>query len=186
MRLFIGIPLAKTLIDALERVSHSLRSAGDDLRWSSPESWHITLQFLGETSLEEYACLVSRLDKVAPAAVPVRFAELGFFERAGVFFADVDVSPALHDLRKQVTAATAQCGFIAEDRPFHPHVTLARAKGGNKVGTLRKLKSRITPGKTEFPAFTATEFLLYEAFLGPGGSRYEIRERFRLPESSNP
>ena len=32
----------------------------------------------------------------------------------------------------------------------------------------------------QFSAFTANEFLLYESFPGPGGSRYEVRERFAL------
>ena len=31
-----------------------------------------------------------------------------------------------------------------------------------------------------FPAFTAHEFLLYESFLSPAGSRYEVRARFPL------
>ena len=56
MRLFVGIPLAQEVIDALERLVRSLRSEGDGLRWASPESWHITLQFLGETSAEKHAC----------------------------------------------------------------------------------------------------------------------------------
>ena len=34
MRLFIGIPLAQEVIDALERLARSLRSDGDGLRWS--------------------------------------------------------------------------------------------------------------------------------------------------------
>ena len=37
-------------------------------------------------------------------------------------------------------------------------------------------------GSETFPAFTAHEFLLYQAFLGSGGSRCEIRERFSLAE----
>ena len=181
MRLFIGIPLPAALIDALDRLSHSLRSPADELRWSAPESWHITLQFLGETSIEKYGCLVSRLAAISSVPVPVRLGGLGFFDRAGVFFAEMDVSSQLQELQNRVTAATAQCGFASEDRPFHPHVTLARSKGENRVRALQKLKSRGL-SKVEFPEFTATEFLLYEAFLGPGGSRYEVRERFSLTD----
>jgi 2'-5' RNA ligase len=179
MRLFIGIPLAAEVADTLERFVRSLRSDGDGLRWSSSESWHITLQFLGETSEERYRCVAARLAEVRSPVVPVRLDGTGFFERAGVFFAGVSVSAEMLEVEKRVLAATAQCGFAAENRPFHPHVTVARAKGDKRMSALRQLKQRVKE-KVAFPAFTATEFLLFEAFLGAGGSRYEVRKRFRL------
>jgi len=179
MRLFVGIPLASEVIDALEKLSQRLRSNGDSLRWSSSESWHITLQFLGETSEEKSGCVVERLKDVLSPVVPVQLDGTGFFERAGVFFVGVSVSAEMLALEKRVLVATATCGFVAENRPFHPHVTLARAKGDNRMNALRQLKQRVK-GRVAFPAFTATEFLLYEVFLGAGGSRYEVRGRFSL------
>jgi 2'-5' RNA ligase len=179
MRLFIGIPLADEVVDVLERLSRSLQSGHDNLRWSSSETWHITLQFLGETSAEEYGCLVPQLVEIRLPMVPVWMSGTGFFERAGVFFAGVNVSPGLQRLEKQVAAATKRCGFQADERPYHPHVTLARAKGDDRIDVLQKLKNRVR-SNVELPSFTATEFLLYQAFLGPGGSRYEVRERFPL------
>lgn len=181
MRLFIGIPLALDAIDALERITTRLRTAGDGLRWTSDESWHITLQFLGNTTSEQYDCTVTRLGEIRSPKVPVWLDGTGFFDRAGVFFAGVNVSPEMRLLQKQVVAATAQCGFVPEDRPFHPHVTLARAKGDNRGQALRRLKTRTDP-KAVFPRFLAAEFLLYEAFLGTGGSRYEVRGRFALSD----
>jgi len=179
MRLFIGIPLAAEVKDGLEKLVRKLQSDGDGLRWGSPESWHITLQFLGETSEATYGCVVDRLRDVTSPAVPVRLDGTGFFERAGVFFAGVNVSAEMRELEKRVIAATMECGFVAEDRPFHPHVTLARAKGENRLKALRRLKERLNED-AKFPAFTATEFVLYQVFLGAGGSQYEVRERFRL------
>lgn len=181
MRLFIGVPLAHEVIHGLERLSRSLRSADDGLRWTAAETWHITLQFLGETSQERYGCVTARLREVVSPSAVIRVGELGFFDRAGVFFADVRVSPELGRLQQSVVAATAKCGCATEERPFHPHITLARAKGDNRMHALRKLKDRVKP-QAEFPAFTAAEFLLYEAFLRSGGSRYEVRERFPLAD----
>ena len=181
MRLFIGIPLAPEVVDALERHSQRLRSADDGFRWSSPQSWHITLQFLGETAETTYACLSARLKEVRSPVLRVHLDGTGIFDRAGIFFAGVSESPELSQLHKRIVAATTQCGFVAESRPFHPHITLARAKGNARTPALQQLKSRISRNE-EFPAFTADEFLLYEAFLGSGGSRYEVRERFPLAE----
>ncbi len=129
MRLFVGIPLAAAVIGELAAVSARLKSKEDGLRWTAPESWHITLEFLGNTGEEKYASLVEHLRQVHSPPVPVRLEELGFFDRAGVFFAGVGLTPELLALEKRVAAATEICGFAHEARPYHPHITLARSKG---------------------------------------------------------
>lgn len=179
MRLFVAIPLAAEVIEALDRLCRSLRSSGDDLRWSTPETWHITLQFLGETAEEKYGALLHQLRKIRSPRVPICLEGTGIFDRAGIFWAGVSVSPELRQLERSVVAATALCGIAAEQRPYHPHVTLARAKGDDRVRLLRSLQGRVKQ-EARFPAFDATEFLLYESFLGSGGARHEPRERFPL------
>jgi RNA 2',3'-cyclic 3'-phosphodiesterase len=176
MRLFIGIPLAAAVIDELRAASSRLRSAGDGLRWTASESWHVTLQFLGNTGAEPYACVVARLRALHAPPVPVCLEELSCFERAGVLIAGVRLTPELLLLQERVTAATQPCGFVPETRPFQPHITLARGKGRHNLG---QLKTRIRR-PANFTRFVASEFLLYESFLSPSGSRYEIRERFPL------
>jgi 2'-5' RNA ligase len=176
MRLFVGIPLTVAVIEELSATSMRLQSDADGLRWSTPESWHITLQFLGNTP--QYECIVSRLRDLRSSAVPIQLEGLGFFERAGVFFAGVNLTPELEALQQRVTEATGLCGFIPETRPYHPHITLARSKGKGGRG-LRQLKSKIHRDP-RFTSFIADAFVLYESVLGPGGSRYEIRDRFTL------
>jgi RNA 2',3'-cyclic 3'-phosphodiesterase len=182
MRLFIGIPLALQVVDEVSAVCRRLQTDRDGLRWTSPESWHITLQFLGETSSERYECVVARLREVQCPRVRVQLEGLGFFDRVGVFFADVEVNPELAALQRLVMNATARCGFVAELRPYHPHVTLARAKGGRGEG-LRALRERIRRGP-QFTGFAAEEFSLYEALLSPSGSRYEVSYRFAFVDPS--
>jgi 2'-5' RNA ligase len=179
MRLFVGIPLAAEAIGELSAISARLRSSGDGLRWTTRETWHITLQFLGNTGPGQCEQLVAELNKVHSPAVPVKLEGLGIFDRSGVFFAGVKVTPALVLLRQQVAAATELCGFVSETRPYHPHITLARAKGQGRAPGMSELKSKADP-RTRFTPFVAAEFFLYESFLGPAGSRYEIRERFSL------
>jgi len=177
MRLFAGIPLATAVIDELSAISLRLQSSADGLRWSAPESWHITLQFLGNTGQEQYECTIARLREMRSPSVPIQLEGLGLFERAGVFFAGVSLTPELLSLQQRVTAATGLCGFIPETRPYHPHVTLARTKG--KGRTLHELKSRIRR-QPAFTSFVAEEFVLYESVTRPTGALYEVRERFRL------
>lgn len=179
MRLFIGIPLAPGVIEALDRMVRGLQTPGDGLRWTLAATWHITLQFLGATTPSQVDCLMAGLARIESTPVPVVLDGTGFFDRAGVYFAGINVSTELRQLQKQVVSATSPCGFTAEERPCHPHVTLARAKGDDRASTLKRLQAK-TNHQVEFPSFMATEFVLYEAFLGTERSRYEVRARFPL------
>lgn len=179
MRLFVAIPVPeetrRELASAVGRMR--LRPRAEELRWSPPESWHVTLQFLGNAVAEEYACLLERLREVRPAAVKIMPESLGAFERVGILYAGVTATPGLLELQKRVTAATAPCGFAREDRPYRPHITLARRRGrGRRYGISSAAESR---EGTPFTAFTADEFALYESFLG-GAARYQIHQRFPL------
>lgn len=177
MRLFIGIPMSRAVTDQLAAVRARLAQPADGLRWSSPESWHVTLVFLGATSPSQYDCVIARLRSLAATPVPVQLEGLGFFDRSGVFFAGVRISSELAELQKSVVAATSECGFEPEDRPYHPHITLARNRG--RENGVRSLKPRVGPSP-EFAGFLANEFLLYESIPGQAGSRYDVRARFGL------
>jgi 2'-5' RNA ligase len=179
MRLFVGIPLDAGVVEELTRLTQRLRRADDGLRWTAPESWHITLQFLGSSDCDRYECVRARLHEIHRPTLSVQLDAPGFFDRAGIFFAGVHPSTELTALERHVVAATTLCGFEPEMRPYHPHITLARSKGKDGARSLRDLKSKLQ-SSPEFSAFVANEFLLYESRPTPNGSLYEVRERFPL------
>ena len=198
----MGIALTDAVTRELSALVARLRAKaelGDGLRWTEPDSWHITLQFLGNTTPEQCACLMAQLGDVRSAPPLVELGKLGCFHPASVFFVDVAVTPGLAALAERVMAATGRCGFAAETRPFHPHITLARRTGnkgprdqGNKKACLPSpgrsagrggALSELVAGAGAVPAFsrfTAKEFLIYESHLGAGRARYEVRGRFAL------
>ncbi len=181
MRLFIGIALSPEASDALRSVRIRFEPGSADLRWSQPESWHVTLQFLGSTTEAQFACVQEKLAAVKAAKVPVRIAGVGFFERTGIFWAGVELTRELLVLQQWVTAATRPCGFVPEERAYNPHITLARTRGRNGSRALGPLKKEVERSKVGLDTrFTADEFLLYESFPGPEGSRYEVKARFGL------
>jgi 2'-5' RNA ligase len=188
MRLFIAIPLGEAVRDELKRLTGRLKPAAHDLRWSQPETWHITLQFLGNANEEQFACLLPRLSQITASPIAIDFEGLGVFVRAGVFFLGVVPSPALVALDEKVVAATQPCGFESpdsphQDRPYRPHITLARSKAGNKSRELRALLERAGES-VRFERIIATEFLLYESHLSTAGAKHEVKCRFPLGESS--
>ena len=85
MRFFIGIPLARNTADDLTAAVRRLHSEAmpQSLRWSASESWHITLQFLGSATRQQYDCIVDRLRAVRHGPVPIQLGALGIFDRAG-------------------------------------------------------------------------------------------------------
>lgn len=177
MRLFIGLPLASVVLEQLAALRQRLERPGDKLRWSAPEGWHITLQFLGATSAPQYDCLLAHLGQIRADSVPIQLEAPGFFHRVGVFHVGVQTTPELLRLQQSVLSATRACGFEPEDRPYSPHITLARNRG--RENGIRALQPRLGTAP-ELPSFTATEILLYESHLSRQGSRYEVRARFPL------
>ncbi len=181
MRLFIGIALPSEVSARISAFTATLPPLPATLRWTSPAQWHITLQFLGATSDSQYASVTQRLAQIASPPVPVSIQGADFFHRAGIFYVAVVVSPELLALHKQIAAAMRECGFPPEDRPYSPHITLARGRNRPSPAAFAPLQAalRATPAPS-FGAFTAHEFLLYESFTEPAGSRYEVRARFPL------
>ncbi len=179
MRLFTGLALPPPIAEELLSFTLRLRAADDGLRWSAMESWHVTVQFLGAATGEQYDCLVSQLRQLESAAVPVGIRGSGFFDRAGIFYAGVEISPQLASLHQLTMTRSAACGFQPESRPYRPHITLARVRGRKQGRPLQELKTRLLRPLGSL-SFTAAELLLYESIPGPAGSAYVVRECFAL------
>lgn len=181
MRLFVGIALTSEVQKAIATGTRELREAFVRLRWSLPEQWHVTLQFLGETDEAGCSCVIEQLREVQAQAAAIELAEPAFFERAEVFHVAVRWTDSLVALHDEVERALLPCGFEPEERAFSPHITLARRKGhGPSPDFVRLQKAVKLMPALRFPSFLAKEFLLYQSFTGPAGSRYEVRERFPL------
>jgi 2'-5' RNA ligase len=77
-------------------------------------------------------------------------------------------------LAAQVEAECARAGLVAEKRPFHPHLTLARARA-QEGAALPPL-----PDAPRLEPWPADELLLYRSRLGRAGSVYEPLRIIRL------
>jgi 2'-5' RNA ligase len=76
-----------------------------------------------------------------------------------------------------VEAALLPFGFPAEDRPFHPHATVARVKRPLPRGITRKLASAAPlAGAVQEVA----SFELMASQLGRAGARYRVVARIDL------
>ncbi|MGW8889955.1 RNA 2',3'-cyclic phosphodiesterase [Streptomyces sp. NPDC055749] len=122
---------------AKEELARELRPAYDThphMRWNRIEDWHITLAFLGELPAQTVPILRPPLARLAADHQPLHLAlrGTGTFDNR-VLWSGIDGDlDELHMLAAKVRTTVKACGITFEDRPLHPHLTLARAKRGDQ------------------------------------------------------
>lgn len=132
MRLFVAVIPPSSALAELAAAAADLRRLPDAgrLRWAAPETWHFTLAFLGEVDEELLPELTERLGRAAHrhAAHDLRLARGGRFgDRVLWAGAEGDVG-TLGELARSAAAGARRTGIgVDESRPFHAHLTLARA-----------------------------------------------------------
>jgi 2'-5' RNA ligase len=180
MRAFIAIELPESIRKALASEQARFRAVCPDARWTRPEGIHLTLKFLGQISNQQEGQVKDALSRMEPfEKFTVRAQGFGFFpgaKRPRVFWAGLDAPPALAQLVAQVENAVAPLGFPPEDRPFKPHLTLARFKVPRpqpKLEALLAVQNSLLLG-----SFDVSEFFLWESRLLPGGAEYHKVARF--------
>jgi 2'-5' RNA ligase len=194
MRIFIGIDLDPEFRARIARFLEGVQGFAPDARWVRPESLHITLKFIGEQPIERVEAITERLRRVGSSAFEIRSAGYGFFptaRAARVFWIGIQAGPQLTEVAEKIDVAVAELGVPREDRPFSPHLTLARAGGRSGSPKWRKgdgpnaifatLEKRLAAmGELDFGTMTAREFNLYQSQLSPGGSKYTKLQRFPM------
>lgn len=170
MRLFIGIGLPPELAQTLAHAARALISGSSRIRWTPPENLHLTLSFLGQVAPDRIAAIEQALAAVHSPPLPLELDGAGASPRAGILYAQIKLTPALLRLAQQVFLSMETCGFPREQRPYAPHITLARIKSSAKNSIhLREQQSPVFHQR-----FEARELRLYESLTLPEGAQYKI------------
>ncbi len=184
-RLFVAVPLSKDATDALVDVVREIQALGipgrgRDVRWVRMEGLHLTLRFLGPTMD----------DRVEPTAAAIRAAAASIrafdlvLGGAGAFPTEerpraiwVDVREGADQLgiaASIVDASLAHVGWDIEERPFRPHLTLARSDGVRSGPAVAR--ALIERARDLRITFTVDRIGLFESLTGGGPARYESLE----------
>ncbi|HEY6292652.1 MAG TPA: RNA 2',3'-cyclic phosphodiesterase [Terriglobia bacterium] len=183
MRAFVAIELSEKVRAALAREQSRLQAVcghNPDIRWTRPDGLHLTLKFLGEIPAEQVLYVTAALEALDPfEKFEVEVKGFGFFPDAlhpRVFWAGFDAPAALAHLGRSVETALEKLGFAREDRPFRPHLTLARFRTPRAERTLAAAVEEMD--STSFGRFEVREFFLFESHLLTGGAEYRKVARF--------
>jgi 2'-5' RNA ligase len=173
-RLFVALELP----EATRRRVGRLLPEHEALRPAAERSLHVTLAFLGWQEEGD----VGRIAELTGAAVaghgPVSLVPgevRGVPPRRPRLFAlDLeDHDGACAELQAAVEGVLAGGGFLEpEERPFWPHVTLARVRRGQRV--------RSVPSGRSPESFSADQVVLYRSILRREGALYEPQRGFTL------
>lgn len=163
------VPPAEVVLALADRLS-SLEIPGKPV---PPPNWHVTLRFVGRVDDVSYDRWLGTLDQVTSMPMRIGLDGLGAFPkppRATVLWAGVD-APGLEDLAGAIEEATQIAGLPAEERPFRPHLTLARIRPPEDVRAVLERGRRL-------PALS----WMADAFhvMSAVGSRYVVHESFDL------
>lgn len=137
MRLFIGLPLPQSYQDSLGELQAKLkRLVRVRHGWTRQGTWHLTLKFLGEVAEDRVAGLGTALAGIDWQAFDLQAGGAGFFpnpSRPRVLWAGLAKgAAACRELAEAVELVCVDQGFKPEERPFSPHLTIARIKDAGR------------------------------------------------------
>ncbi len=181
-RLFLALELPAQVRAALAQAVGPMRRRVDGVKWVAQENLHVTLKFLGDTPEEQIAPIGQRIAGAANEVPPLALAvgALGAFpslRKPRILWASVsgDLEPLVR-LARRIDSDLEPLGFVPEDRPFSPHVTLGRMRTGQKGPSLEELASRCDSG-APMP-FSVSCVTLFWSQLARTGPTYTVLERY--------
>jgi 2'-5' RNA ligase len=182
VRLFIAIEIPQSVRSTFASLLKDFSSIAPQVKWVRAENLHVTLKFMGETQSAKLGPLQNALSAVRSAdPVNLEFRGLGFFpheKRPRVFWAGMEASANLKTLAEEIDQTTHPLGFSLEERPFTPHLTLARFQ---PPGIPPKLLQAIQEKSAQaFGSLRTGEFHLIESKLKPTGAEYTTVQTFHF------
>jgi 2'-5' RNA ligase len=175
-RLFVALDLPEDRRALLEALQTDALSA----RWTPPEQYHLTLRFVGDVPDQQAEAVAQALAPVPVAPFSLQSPGLGVFpsrRKPRVLFADIQRVEALMTLQHRIDEALLSAGVDRADKPFHPHITVARLKRARPQTVRDYLRERQDFRLAPFPV---TEFVLYQSDLTSEGAIHTPRARFAL------
>lgn len=173
MRVFIACDLSEEIKSELSFVQNQLKKLGIEGKWVKPENFHLTLVFLGkaeENQIKETKKILVSINRIIEKPIGLKVKGISAFPFptfARVVFAEVGGEiEILNRVVANLKQELKQKNIWFDEKPFIPHLTLARFK---KKQNLSQILKKI---KIKSIAFKIKEIYLYQSQLTPLGPVY--------------
>ena len=183
VRAFAAVDISNEARGDCARILEALEAGGADARWTRSENLHLTLRFFGQTPPDRLRPLRTLLDEILRKTRPflMRLGKLGVFpdaRRPRVVWAAVEQGGAeLGRMAEELESGARAIGMEPEERPFVPHLTLGRIRGGRSSGQIARLVASLECRSGPMPV---EELVLYRSILSREGPVYAVLEKFHL------
>jgi 2'-5' RNA ligase len=187
MRLFVAVEMNESIARAMRDTIDDLRARVTRLAprarvtWSAPDRVHITVRFIGEADEASTQAIRAALGPTIDAPIfDLTIEGVGSFPPKGpprVFWAGLTEGRDRLLEVERVVSRRLKTLVPAEDRPYAPHLTLARVKepaGLSHAALFQGLTSRQF-GRVHVDAIT-----LFESRLSPQGATHVPLQRSAL------
>ncbi len=195
-RLFVAVPLSDEAVARVSGLVEQVRAGTDprgrrrgrDVRWVRLDGLHLTLRFIGPTVEARIPPVVEAVRAAASGepSFTIRIDGAGAFpnpDRPRALWLGVgEGAEELTRLAGALDARLVDAGWPASDRPFQPHLTLARSDGVPAgAETARRLADVARGLDLVSPV---DRLVLFESITGGGPARYAALETVRLHGAS--
>ena len=181
IRSFVSLPLPNEVRNAVRERLISVKPLFPRLKWVNENNLHLTLKFCGEQpvfilrTFEDF--ISSALREKQPGTISLSLGNLGAFpslQCIRTLFLRVNGEVEKLGILASILEKTAQeSGILAEERPFHPHITLARARNPEKIPFTSVDQFREAE-------WTADSLYLMKSVLKPHGPEYAVIRKWIL------
>jgi len=181
-RYFLALPLSES---ARERLAAARPPELSGIKLVRTDLLHVTLHFLGELEADDVQAAQQALQDLKEPATSINIAGVGAFPADGpprVIWAGIDENPLLGQLYLKLGETLQQAiGYQPEDRPYSPHITLARVKRRLRREELQDYwEEQRGLNIREIPV---DRFVLYESLFSAGRLEYREEASWTLSHS---
>jgi RNA 2',3'-cyclic 3'-phosphodiesterase len=191
LRVFLAIPANPAWVASAAALVGRLQATLPRASWTRPESWHLTLKFLGEIPEEaatRFALAIGPAALLSPegdlsAAGAILLLSRGRPRVLGVgFAAHSSAFEPLENLARIAEEAGRLAGIPPSHRAFRPHVTLARIRDPWDPVAVESFRTETD--HCVFPAWPVRSCVLYRSRLQPSGAVHTPLEEWMMAASS--
>lgn len=180
VRAFIAIETPREVQAIIARRTSALRQKlpAPFVRWVPAENIHLTLKFLGETSLTMLEQLIPllRAEAAEHTAFSMSASGLGVFPSKAqprIIWIGLTAPLALQAMQRNFENICARLGYSPEDRPFAPHLTIGRIN--QRLNAEEKQRVRLALEEThlgELGTIPVEAIHVFKSDLRPDGAVY--------------
>jgi 2'-5' RNA ligase len=170
-RVFFALWPPTELARRMSAIADELAVSG---RRMPPENLHITLAFIGDVAPERLRLLEAIGDQLPKHPLTLTLDRTGHWRRPGITWVGPSEPPAAAaELHQVLQTALAEAEFPSAQRPFKPHVTLARKSRPPRQKAIEPLTWRVT------------RLALVASRRSKQGAHYEIHREWSLPVNAS-